>query len=123
MSPGAPHDQAFQLFSLDNDGWIAMEMWFDLEDMDAAIAELDALQARFEDERPPGRRLENAASQVYERIQACFVARDWDAMASIVAPDVVDHDRRHMVNAGIRRGRDAHIAEHVERSPSSEPRT
>ena len=34
-----------------------MQIWFDLEDMDAAMAELDALHARFEEERPQARRL------------------------------------------------------------------
>ena len=110
LSPGAPRDEFLQLYGLDQEGRIALQVWFDVEDMDAALAELDAAHARLEEQHRQERRLENAASQVYERIQACFAARDWDAMANIVAQDMIDHDRRHMVNADIRRGHDAHIA-------------
>ena len=42
-------------------------------------ADLDAALARFDELRPPAPRLENAASQGNERIQACFAARDWDS--------------------------------------------
>ena len=50
-------------------------------------ADLDAAVARFEEliQQPP--RLENAASQVDERFQACFAAQDWDAMAEMLAAD------------------------------------
>ena len=78
-------DELLQLFGLDEDGRIALQVWFDVEDMDAAIAELDAVHARFEEERPPARRLENAASRVFEANRSHFAARDWDAMAEIVA--------------------------------------
>ena len=44
-------------------------------------ADLDAALARFEELSRPAPRLENAASRVYERFQAYFAARDWDAMA------------------------------------------
>lgn len=76
---------------------------FDEEDLDAAIVRFDQLSR-------PAPRLENAASQAYERVQACFAARDWDAMANAMAQNMVDDDRRHMVNAGVRRGRDIEIA-------------
>ncbi|MGB9250780.1 MAG: hypothetical protein WCC28_13655, partial [Mycobacterium sp.] len=111
VNPGAPQDEALQLFSLDNDGRIATEVWFDLEDMDAASAELDAAHARFEqDEHRQARRLENAASHAAERHSAHFAARDWDALAKVLADDFVTDDRRRAVNAGIRHGRDAEIA-------------
>ncbi len=48
VSPGAPQDEALQLFALDEDGRIALHVFFDVEDMDAAVAELDAAHARFE---------------------------------------------------------------------------
>ena len=51
------------LFGLDDDGRIALVVAFDIEDMDAALAELDAAHARFEGEPAPVRRLENAASR------------------------------------------------------------
>ena len=44
-------------------------------------ADLDAALARFEELQPQAPRLENAASQVAERLRAHFAARDWDAMA------------------------------------------
>ena len=39
-----------------------------------------------------------------------FAARDWDAMAKVLADDISIDDRRRVVNAGIRHGRDAEIA-------------
>lgn len=47
-SPGAPRDEFLQLYGIDDDGRLCLLVWFDLEDRDAAIAELDAAQARFE---------------------------------------------------------------------------
>ena len=60
--PGAPQDEMLQLVGLDEDGRIALQVWFDVEDIDAAIAELDAAHARFEEQRPRAP-LENAASR------------------------------------------------------------
>ena len=42
---------------------------------------------------------------------AHFAARDWDAMAEILADDVSADDRRRVVGAGVRHGRDAEIAD------------
>ena len=109
-SPGAPQVDMIRLFGLDEYGRIAMHMAFDVEDMDAAIAELDALQTRFEEQRPQARRLENAASHATERHSEHFAARDWDALAKVLADDILVDDRRRVVNAGIKRGRDAEIA-------------
>ncbi len=78
---------------------------FDEADLDAAIARFDQLSR-------PAPRLENAASQVDERFLAYFAARDWDAMAEMLADDFSSDDRRRVVNAGIRHGRDAEIAKH-----------
>ena len=50
-------------------------------------ADIDAALARFDELSPPARRLENAASQVDERFWTYFAARDWDAMAEILADD------------------------------------
>ena len=74
-------------------------------------ADLDAALARFEELHRQTPRLENAASQVVERFLAHFAARDWDAMAELLADDISTDDRRRVVNAGIRRGRDAEIGE------------
>ena len=73
-------------------------------------ADLDAALARFDELSRPAPQLENAASRVTERFQAYFAARDWDAMAEILADDISDDDRRRVVNAGVRHGRDAEIA-------------
>ena len=56
-------------------------------------------------------RLENAASQVVERFLTYFAASDWNAMAELLADDICTDDRRRVVNAGIRHGRDAEIAD------------
>ena len=47
---------------------------FDEADLDAAIARFDELSR-------PAPRLENTASQVNERLLACFSAREWEACA------------------------------------------
>ena len=74
-------------------------------------ADLDAAIARFEELSYPARRLENAASQVIERLRACFATRDWEALGEILADDFSSDDRRRMVGAGVRHGRDAEIAD------------
>jgi hypothetical protein len=76
---------------------------FDETDLDAALA-------RFEELRPQTRRLENTASQVWERFQASLAAEDRAAMAAMTAEDGVIDDRRRIVGAGIQRGRDVNVA-------------
>ena len=51
-SPGAPYDEFLHLFGLDENGRIALQVSFDVEDIDAALAELDAAHARFEEQQP-----------------------------------------------------------------------
>ena len=51
-------------------------------------ADLDAALARFDELHPPAPQLENAASRGYERYLAHFAARDWDAMAEMLADDI-----------------------------------
>ena len=110
-SPGAPQDEFLEIYGIDEEGRISLQIFFDLEDMDAAIAELDAVQARFEQEaHRQARRLENAASHASARHSAHFAARDWDELANVLAEDILVDDRRRVVNAGIKRGRDAEIA-------------
>src|SRR6202035_3970908 len=75
---------------------------FDETDVDAALARFDQLSR-------PTPRLENAASGVAERYMTNFAARDWDALANVLADDILVDDRRRVVNAGIKRGRDAEI--------------
>ena len=74
-------------------------------------ADLDTALARFDELSRPSQQLENAAIRVYERFNRHFADRDWDEMAEILADDIVTQDCRRVVNAGIRCGRDAAIAE------------
>ncbi|WP_368834532.1 BTAD domain-containing putative transcriptional regulator [Mycobacterium intracellulare] len=108
QSPGAPRDEWLQLYGLDQEGRIALHVFFDLEDMDAALAELDATQARFETEHPRAR-LENAATRVYERFWSHFAARDWAAVGTIVSESLSGADHRRVVNAGDRGSRESVI--------------
>ncbi|WP_413783602.1 BTAD domain-containing putative transcriptional regulator [Mycolicibacterium chubuense] len=66
--------------------------------------------ARFDPHRPSPR-LDNAASRVDARFQSCFANRDWVSMAELLDDDLFADDRRHIVNAGVRRGRDAKVAD------------
>ena len=63
-------------------------------------ADLDTALARFDELDRPARRLENAASHAVERLQAHFAARDWNAMAEMLADDISTDDRRRVVGAG-----------------------
>lgn len=107
VSPGAAYDEFLLLYGLDGDGRIALQMSFDLEDLDAALAELDAMQARFDAECPRVRRLDNAATRVYERFWSYFAARDWNAVAATVSEGLSGADHRRVVNAGDRGSRDS----------------
>ena len=69
-------------------------------------ADLDAALARFDELSPQPTRLNNA---VQERFLAHFTARDWDAIAHDFAENYHCDDRRRVVNAGVRIGRDAAI--------------
>ena len=89
------------LFAADGDSFSRCEV-FDEADLDAAIT-------RFEELSRSAPRLENAASRANARFIACVNARDWDAIASILAEDHYSDDRRRVTGAGIRRGRDADI--------------
>ena len=76
---------------------------FDEADLDAAIAKFEQLSC-------PARRLENTASQIGERFVAYFAAGDWDAMATILADNFSNNDRRRLVGSGVTHGRDAQMA-------------
>ncbi|MGV0794921.1 BTAD domain-containing putative transcriptional regulator [Mycolicibacterium sp. XJ1819] len=76
---------------------------FDEADLDTALVRFDRLS------RPLPRR-ETAMGRVVERFTAYFAERDWDAMAEMVSEDFLGDDRRHVVNAGVERGRDTEVA-------------
>jgi hypothetical protein len=72
-------------------------------------ADLVAALARFDELSRPAPQLENAASRAYGRLQTYFAARDWDATAQAMADNYYSDDRRRVVGAGVRHGRDAAI--------------
>ena len=74
-------------------------------------ADIDAALARFEELHPQARRLENASSRMAGRYLAHFAARNWDAIAEMLADDYFSDDRRRVVGSGLRHGRDAQIAD------------
>jgi DNA-binding SARP family transcriptional activator len=108
VSAGAPRDESFQLCGINDEHQIALMLWFDVDDIDAAMAELDATHARFEGTQPRAL-LNNTTSQVDQRFWRYFTARDWDTMAGILSDDFSLDDRRQTVNAGLRQGRDTEI--------------
>ncbi|MFI5508307.1 BTAD domain-containing putative transcriptional regulator [Mycobacterium sp. NPDC051804] len=97
-SPGAAIDEFLRVFGLDEEGRIALEVWFDVDDMDAAVAELDARYAQLEAEHPP-KALQNAASRAEERLNLLFADRRWDEIAVLLADDLQAEERRR----GLRR--------------------
>lgn len=109
VSPGAPHDEFLLLYGIDDGGQISLQVWFDLADIDAAMAELDAAHGRFEAAHKPLRRLDNAATRAYERFWSCFAERDWAAVQAIVSQSVSGADHRRVVNAGDRGSRESVI--------------
>ena len=111
LSPGAPRDEFLAVFGIDAEGRIALQVFFDIEDIDAAIAELDAVHARFESAPSRTRQLENTAALAAVRFWKRFVACDWDAMTESLAVDIYNEDRRRVVSSGPRQGRDAIAAD------------
>ena len=74
-------------------------------------ADVDAALAGFEELHQQPRRPDNASTRVAERFLAHFAARDWDAMAEMLAADYSSEDRRSVVGAGARHGREAQMAD------------
>ena len=105
-SAGAPEDEMLQVGIIDEAGLIAKQVKFDVEDIDAAIAELDTAYERIAGARAPAP-LQNVASQAYDRVQALFAAGDFSAMRERFSDEFERDDRRPTVNAGTRRGADA----------------
>ncbi len=73
-------------------------------------ADLDTALARFDELSRPAPRLENAASRMYQRYIAFWAAHDWDALAELLADEIIHEDRRRVVNGGVQRGRDLVIS-------------
>ena len=75
---------------------------FDETDLDAALARFDELTRS-------APRLQNSASRVFESVRASLAARDWDAMAGLLAANASNEDRRRVLNAEVRLGRESVI--------------
>ena len=91
--------QGVNVVMVDGD-MVSRTEYFDEADLDAAIA-------KFEELSRPAPRLENTATRRLDRVAGYFAARDWAALGTMMAPEVVDEDRRRTTNAGVRHGRDA----------------
>jgi ketosteroid isomerase-like protein len=85
-------DDHLVLHEVDRDGRIVAIVLFDLEDQDAAYAELDARYDAGEGAAP--RRFANAATAWLERLWATFDAGDFDAARALAAPGFTWEDRR-----------------------------
>ncbi|OBJ51536.1 BTAD domain-containing putative transcriptional regulator [Mycobacterium asiaticum] len=77
--------------------------------LDQSRSGLGAAQDSSADIQPS--KLENLAGLVSRRVASRIVAGDWAALAETLATDIMQDDRRTVVGAGLRRGRDAVIAE------------
>jgi class 3 adenylate cyclase len=102
-SPGAPQEEVLELQVINAEGRFELGVFFDPEDIDVAMAELDAAHAKLQ-ERPP---LENAASRLHRRLWTHFLTREWEALAETMTDDAYVEDHRPVVNYGLLRGRDA----------------
>ncbi|HVE94626.1 MAG TPA: nuclear transport factor 2 family protein, partial [Acidimicrobiales bacterium] len=84
--PDALSDQQLRLWGLDGEGKLALDVFFDLEDVDAAYAELDAQYLATEAQ---------PHCNVFETIAAAIDAYNRrDAVAAPLAPDLVHVDHR-----------------------------
>ncbi|BDB44881.1 BTAD domain-containing putative transcriptional regulator [Mycobacterium kiyosense] len=97
-SAGSPHDEFLQLCRIDADGRIDLQVWFDLEDMDVAVTELDTTHARLQQARPRTT-LHNSATRVGDQRYAFCAAGRLDEVGALYADDTRVDDRRQ----GLRR--------------------
>ncbi|WP_231987561.1 BTAD domain-containing putative transcriptional regulator [Mycobacterium sp. 852002-51152_SCH6134967] len=98
MSPGAPQDEFLQIYGIDDDGHISLQVWFDADDLGAAHAELDALHARLNERRQQGP-LENAATRADDRANGLYVENRMDEIGALLVENYLTEDRRQ----GLRR--------------------
>lgn len=91
--PGAPQDEFLQIYGIDDSGRVSLQVWFDLDDMEAALAELDALYNQQEGLHTRSL-LENGATRATGRFCDLFAGRDWDGIGSLLVSDIHFEDRR-----------------------------
>jgi hypothetical protein len=105
------------VYGVDEEGRINLQIWFDLDDIDAAIAELDAVHARFERERAQARRLfggrdlptapvpaevpavelDNECVRAIGRLWDAFDRESWDEVEGQFATEIATEYRRKIV--------------------------
>nr|WP_268777978.1 BTAD domain-containing putative transcriptional regulator [Mycolicibacterium komanii] len=109
VSPGAPQDEFLQIYGIDDSGRVSRQVWFDADDIDAALTEFDAIHARSGtvDERTL---LANAASRADDRFNSICARKQWEQFASLIAEDVRVKDRRRGLHTEFR-GRAKLLAE------------
>jgi len=90
-SSGAPQEEVLELAAFDLDGRIAMMVLFDVDDLDAALVELDAAAALGQQ---PRALLENAATRTSDRLYELFGERRWDEFGAWCADVARVEDRR-----------------------------
>ncbi len=96
-------DDHLSVTELDADGrWVA-SVTFDLDDLDAAYAELDRRYESGEDE----------AHAVHSTVMRTFAraieTRDWNPVLALCAPTLVEHDHRPLAVLGTTHGADAWV--------------
>lgn len=92
-TPGAPREELLQLVGLDERHRINLQIWFEADDIDGALAELDARYADSEIEQST-RRLDNAAIRTADRMTELVADKHWDEVGALFAENVVSEDRR-----------------------------
>lgn len=125
VSPGAPQDEFLQIYGIDDSGRVSLQVWFDIDEVDAALTELDAIHGRrqvrlenaatraaaaeFDELNRPTYQFENAATRASDRLYACFRAQNWPALGEAVADDFHGDDRRPVIGVDLH-GKEAVIA-------------
>jgi ketosteroid isomerase-like protein len=84
---GPSEHEWLDLFEVDEEVQSVVHVTFDLDDLDAAFAELDA---RYD----AGEGAATRQTPITRAFLRAFAARDWDALAATLAPDLVVHDHR-----------------------------
>ncbi len=94
LSSGAPQDEELQVVGLDEEGRIALQVKFDVEDIDAALAELDAQHTAATPTEVPSVEPDNACARMIRRLSAAVDRRTWDEVEEVGAPHRVESRRK-----------------------------
>jgi hypothetical protein len=102
------YDEHLSIAEVSADGRFLAFVIFDLDDLDAAYAELDARydagDARHHPKAAP-QRFANAASASADAVSACMLAHDWRGFAACFSDDFRMSDRRRQVQLELDRDR------------------